>query len=139
MRTFVVLTMVLAGLAACSGPSPSQWQPPDRYAYTLESHCGEQFLIGQVRLWVDSGAVVHAEGLDEAGQRLAQAPLENLPTLATLVGYYNDAVHAGADRAVLELDPADGHPRRIEIDHNQRAIDDESCFTIDDYEVGASR
>jgi hypothetical protein len=142
MRKALTLTIVVALLAACSqpgpAPSPSQWRPPDRYAYTLDSRCGEQLLIGRIRLWVDSGAVVHAEGLDEPGRRLAEVPLENLPTLATLVGYYNDAVGSGSDVAVLEADPADGHPRRIEIDHSERSMDDESCFAIDEYEVGAT-
>jgi Family of unknown function (DUF6174) len=73
-----------------------------------------------------------------APRRLAEVPLGNLPTLATLVGYYNDAFSGGADQAILVQDPADGHPTRIDIDHDERATDDESCFVIDDYDPGAT-
>jgi hypothetical protein len=140
VAAITVATVILAG---CSRPGPAglptDWQPPQRYAYTLESRCGEQLLIGRIRLWVDGGAVVGAEGLDEPGRRLAEVSPEHLPTLATLVGYYNDAVATGADQADLVQDPADGHPVRIDIDHSERAVDDESCFVIEDYSPGESR
>lgn len=131
---FAMTALVAALLAACGRPAESTWQPPDRYTYTLDSRCGEQLLIGKIRLWVEDGAVVRADGLDEPGVRLAQAGLENLPTLATLLGYYNEAVHGGADVATLRTDPADGHPVRIDIDHSRRSLDDESCFVIADYD-----
>jgi hypothetical protein len=121
-------------LAGCSKPAESTWQPPADYAYTLDSRCGEQLLIGRIRLWVEDGVVVRAEGLDEPGVRLEDAGLEHLPTLATLVGYYNDAVRTGADTATIETDPADGHPVRIDIDHGRTSLDDESCFVITDYD-----
>ncbi len=121
-------------LAGCARPEESSWQGPGRYAYTLDSRCGEQLLIGKIRLWVEDGAVVRAEGFDEAGVRLQETALANLPTLATLVGYYNEAVKGGADTAKLETDPADGHPVRIDIDHSSNAMDDESCFVISDYD-----
>ena len=132
---FVVALAALAALAGgCSKPAESTWQPPDRYAYTLDSQCGEQLLIGRIRLSVEDGAVVEAQGLDDAGVRLADAGLDNLPTLATLLGYYNEAVRSGADTAKLQTDPADGHPVRIDIDHSRRSLDDESCYVISDYD-----
>ena len=135
MRAAVVVVALTVGvLAGCAQAEESNWQAPDGYAYTLDSRCGEQLLIGKIRLWVQDGAVVRAVGLDEPGVRLQDTALENLPTLATLVGYYNDAVRADADTAKLETDPADGHPVRIDIDHSRQSMDDESCFVISDYD-----
>jgi hypothetical protein len=133
----VIVAVVLAGCAH-SRPPLSTWLPPDRYAYTLQGSCGEQYLTGRIRLWVHGGAVVDAEGLDESGRRLADGPLDRLPTIATLLDLYNDAVRTGADKAVLTTEPTDGHPVRIDIDQDLNTTDDESCFAIDDYQPDAA-
>jgi hypothetical protein len=117
------------GYAPGQSIQPLDWPPPKRYAYTLDSRCGEQLLVGRIRLWVDGDTVVSAEGLDDAGERLADRPLDKLPTLTTLVGYYNDSVASLADLVVLKQDGADGHPVRIEIYDHLGAMDDENCFS----------
>jgi hypothetical protein len=78
--------------------------------------------------------VVKVEGMDEPARRsLAAGPAGLVPTLAGLVDELAEARKEGADVARLESDPADQHPRRITIDPDRNAIDDEACYTISDY------
>lgn len=139
MRALVTFGGALLLLAACGRgqePQTSGWAEPGRYAYTLRSSCGERLLHGTMRLTVEDGKVTTVEGLDEAGGNTVQAAkLEHLPSLKDLIIEYETAVRDGADKAVVEFDPGDGHPTRIDLDPQRNSIDDEACYWITDYRV----
>jgi Family of unknown function (DUF6174) len=148
IRPVVLVAAVLA--AGCSAPPPpvggppaddavrSRWREPAHYAYTLDSRCGEQPLIGRYRITVAGGAVTDVRALDEAAQVSgAMAHRQNVPTLGRLLEYVDIARRTGAAVASADFDPADGHPIKISIDQNKTAVDDELCFTVADYAPGA--
>ena len=122
------------GTAASSAPA---WTEPANYRFSFESSCGERALIGRFRVDVANGTVDRVQGLDEAGQRAVMLRIANLvPTLGQMAADADEARATGADEAVVERDPADGHPVAIRIDPDRNAIDDETCFTISDYTIG---
>lgn len=144
MRVWIISTGVLLVLAGCGGgtaggsrePATSGWSEPGHYGYTLRSSCGERLVHGTIRLTVKDGKVIDADGLDESGDNTVEAAkLENLPSLKDLVTEYESVVRRGADKAVAEFDPGDGHPTRIDLDPERNAIDDEACYWISDYKV----
>lgn len=145
MRVWIISAGALLMLAGCGGdgggstsrePATSGWNEPGHYGYTLRSSCGERLLHGTMRLTVKDGKVVEADGLDEIGTNtLEAAKFEHLPSLKDLVVEYESTVRRGADKAVIEFDPGDGHPTRIDLDPERNAVDDEACYWISDYEV----
>ena len=125
----LVVGVALSGCADTVQPA-ADWVEPARYAYVLESTCGERALIGRFRITVSDGKVIKAEGLDEPAQRtVADSPPDVIPTLGQLVEELNTARRNGAEVAELETDTA-GHPARITIDPSRNSVDDESCYAI---------
>ena len=100
--------------------------------FDVRSRCGEQSFIGHFQITVKEGRVVSAKGRDEAA-RTAVRYMDEVPTLSDLLDYASRARLADADVAKVVYDKSDGHPKRIDIDYNRNAIDDESCFVITDY------
>ncbi len=145
-------TLTLCGgllLAACSedpaisdvnatttqpvGSGQGEWTAPSGYAYTLESRCGESWLIGAFEVEVTDHAVTEAVALDQSAESLlASTGLQYIPTIQELLDDYSAAV-GEADRAEIEYDSLDGFPTRIFIDWDAEAIDDEACYTISAY------
>ena len=119
--------------------SAPAWVEPTAYSFVLESSCGERALIGRFRVAVAGGRVVRAEGLDESAERAVQLREEGVvPTLGQLVAEARTATEDGAHLVRTDVDPVDGHPRSIRIDREKDAVDEESCYTITDYAVGAA-
>jgi hypothetical protein len=113
------------------------WTEPSRYKFTLTSSCGERALIGRFKVTVEGGLVTRNEGLDDSARRALMLRLAKLvPTLGDLEAEADTARKERADQVVVEVDPVDGHPTSIRIDHDANAIDDESCYDISDYSVG---
>lgn len=129
-------------LAACAEPAvenqaarqTSAWREPARYAFTVESACGERGFLGRYRLTVAQGKITKADGLDDSAKGwIASGPPAPLPTLAGLVAELEAARKKSADVARIEVDPTDQHPTKITIDPDKGSIDDEVCYTISDY------
>lgn len=81
-----------------------------------------------------------ARGLDEsAATALNYMSRGEVPTLEDLVELARAAREGGADVAEVSYAEGDGHPRRIELDYNVGAIDDESCFEISRYRPRSRR
>jgi hypothetical protein len=129
----------LTGCAVASGGTTpgadaGTWKEPDSYAFTLESACGERDLIGTFRMTVVNGMVTAAEGRDEPGRRLLRQRMPHqMPTLTGLLNEARQAQRDGADVVETRVDPADGHPTKITIDHERAAMDDEACYTVSDF------
>ena len=117
--------------------APATWTEPSSYKFTLTSSCGERALIGRFKVTVEGGLVTRNEGLDDSARRALMLRLAKLvPTLGDLEAEADTARKEGADQVVVQVDPVDGHPTSIRIDHDANAIDDESCYDISDYSVG---
>ncbi len=144
-----LIGMVLVAATGCGSDgtptevveSAAAWAGPARYSFTLESTCGERWLIGTFRVTVDNGAVTAVEGLDEparaavAGRDLAFLR-EQVPTLPGLAAEAARARSAGADLVEVSVDPDAGHVTKVEIDPAKDSVDDESCYSVTDYQVG---
>lgn len=136
-----MLLLTLAG--ACAGEpaggsqeAPTTWAVPAKYGFTLDSQCGERALIGRFRVTVQDDKVVHTEGLDDAARRALMLRLADLvPTLRQLEVEAEAARRDGAGVVEIERDPGDAHLTKIKIDPST-AIDDESCYTIEEYTIG---
>ena len=140
---YVTVAALLGGFAnaepgePAAAPPPATWTAPGKYAFTLTSECGERALIGRFRVTVQAGKVTGTEGLDDSARRALMLRLANLvPTLQQLEQEAETARRQGAEVVRVERDPADAHPSRIEIDWSANAIDDEACYTIQDYTIG---
>ena len=140
---YVTLAALLGGCAnaepggPAAAPAPVTWTAPDKYGFTLTSECGERALIGRFRVTVQAGRVTAAEGLDDAARRALMLRLADLvPTLQQLEEQAETSRAAGADVVQIDRAPEDAHPVRISIDHSTNAIDDEACYTIQDYTIG---
>lgn len=142
VKTVVPVTLLLTLTGACAGqpaggeaPVPT-WTAPAKYAFTLTSECGERALIGRFRVTVRDD-VAQAEGLDDSSRRALMLRMADLvPTLSELEDEAEIARRDGAEELTVERDPADGHATRITIDPRKNAIDDEACYTIEDYTIG---
>jgi hypothetical protein len=136
--------VVLVAVAGCgsrgTGVSEAQaWAEPARYAYTLQSSCGERLLIGRFRVTVERGAVTKAEALDESAASVLEGRKPDVvPSIGALVAEAAKARADNADKVTVELDPADGHPTKVTIDPYSNAIDDESCYDVTGYTVLSS-
>ena len=125
------------GLTAAPSSAPATWTAPDKYAFTLTSECGERALIGRFRVTVQAGKVTATEGLDEPAKRALMLRLANLvPTLQQLEDEAQTARREGAEVVQVERAPEDAHPVRIVIDRSSAAVDDEACYSIQDYTIG---
>jgi hypothetical protein len=118
-RVWSGLVVALVGLGGCASAEPEadvSWREPARYAYTLESSCGERALIGVFRISVEGGRVVDAEGLDKSAERTVESAAAGVvPTLGELVEELNVARReriAGGDELEIAAERADGSLRR---------------------------
>ncbi len=145
MRVKTVLpAMLLTLTGACAGPqasvmeeAPTTWDVPAKYGFTLDSQCGERALIGRFRVTVVDDKVVHAEGLDDAARRALMLRLADLvPTLRQLEAEAEAARREGEEVVEVERDVSDAHPTKITIDESRNAVDDEACYTIEEYTIG---
>ena len=136
--------LLLTVIGACAGPPanimeepPLTWTAPAKYGFTLDSQCGERALIGRFQVTVQDDKVVHTEGLDDAARRALMLRMADLvPTLTQLEAEAEAARREGADVVEVERDLGDAHPTKITIDPEQNAVDDEACYTIEDYTIG---
>jgi hypothetical protein len=112
-------------------PSPSSkggWAEPASYKFTLTSSCDG--LIGRFRSTVLNGMVTQNEGLDADSRKALMLHLSRLvPTLGDLEARAETAKTDGTPGVVIEVDPTDGHPTSITINHH-------ACYQISDYSVG---
>lgn len=127
------------GQVPADAPSPTTepWLEPDRYSFVLDSQCGERNLIGRFAVTVASGRVADVQALDGPAAVVVHSPelRAGVPTLGMLIDEARAAVDADADLSEISYDPTDGHPVRITIDYT-KAIDDEACYLISDYQPG---
>jgi hypothetical protein len=122
-----------SAIADASSTPVGAWVEPTAYSYVLDSSCGERMLIGRFRVTVVGGRTTAFEELNDPPT--GQFRLADIPTLGDLVQEVERARTDGADTVILEVDPGDGHPVRIEIDWMAEAIDDEACYAISEYVV----
>lgn len=115
------------------------WEEPARYEFTLDSSCGERWLLGRFRVTVKDGEVAEVEGLDEQARGVVsdERGRESVQTLAQLLDEAAVARQEGADVVEVEMSD-DGHPRRIDVDWDEDAIDDEACYVVSDYSSEAA-
>ncbi|MEU7903955.1 DUF6174 domain-containing protein [Actinoplanes sp. NPDC049118] len=147
LRTVLPGIALLALSGACAGTEPSvmneaptTWTVPAKYGFTLASDCGERALVGRFKVTVVDDKVVHAEGLDDSARRALMLRLADLvPTLKQLEAEAETARREGADVVEVERDLSDAHPTKIVIDKSLSAVDDESCYTIEDYTIGLTQ
>jgi hypothetical protein len=139
----VLPAMLLLALTGACGSEPSvmeeaptTWTVPAKYGFTLDSQCGERALIGRFQVTVQDDKVVRAEGLDDSARRALMLRVADLvPTLRQLEAEAESARSEGKGVVKIERDAGDAHPTKIEIDRSS-AIDDEECYTIEDYTIG---
>jgi hypothetical protein len=106
-----------------------EWDEPSDYLYTLDSGCGERSLYGTFRVTVRDGRVADWEPV---GENYTPRSVE-VPSIGGLLDEAEQARESGADEVhVSEAD--DGRPTSIYIDYDTRAIDDEVCYRIRDYQ-----
>jgi hypothetical protein len=142
VKTALPAILLLTLTGACAGqpaevaaPAPT-WTAPAKYAFTLTSDCGERALIGRFRVTVRD-EVAQAEGLDDSARGALMLRIADLvPTLSRLEAEAETARRGGADEVTIERDASDGHATKITIDTEKNAIDDEACYTIEDYTIG---
>ena len=132
--------LVMSGTAGCAPPAapdpPEQsrsWQEPHSYAYTLESSEGERTLLGKFRITVRDRKVAQAEGLDKYAKRIVAHMPEIMPTIGDLLRELEQVRRTNGDTADVEY-AADGHPKRIILDSDHNAIDDEATYVVTEYE-----
>lgn len=128
---------------ATSGSSQEEgtirgWKAPRNYSFRVRSRCGEQSFIGTFHIVVANGEIADAKGLDESAVAALRSMGKDIPTLTDLLDYAVEAEQEDADVVDVVFDESDGHPKKIEIDYDAAAIDDESCFFITDYEPDSS-
>ena len=137
-RTLIFLAVALAATSCDNDTSKAtreppdtrpQWSSPDAYTYEVESSCGERSFIGRFRIHVEAGDVRAVTALDQSARAAIDFSLEEIPTLEILLAEATEAQSAGADRVDIRR-TADGRPRRIEIDYDTGAIDDEACYFV---------
>jgi hypothetical protein len=145
IKTVLPALAVLALAGGCAGqqagvasdPTTTTWTPPAKYGFVLDSQCGERALIGRFRVTVQDDKVVRTEGLDDSARRALMLRLADLvPTLRQLETEAETARREGADVVEVERDSGDAHPTRIRIDTSRDAVDDETCYTIEEYTIG---
>jgi hypothetical protein len=144
VKTVLPAFLLLALTGACAGPEASvmqepapAWTAPAKYGFTLDSQCGERALIGRFQVTVENDIVVRSAGLDDAARRALMLRMADLiPTLSRLEAEAETARREGADVVEIVRDPGDGHPTKITIDPQRNAVDDEACYTIEDYTIG---
>lgn len=125
-----------AAPAAVPASAPA-WKEPPVYGFVLDSSCGERNLTGRFRVSVGNGRVTRLEGLDEAGKKAAETTESELvPTLGQLLEIAQTARDDGADLVQADVDPADGHPSKLQIDPDSTVDADESCYVVSEYAVG---
>ncbi|MEV7995259.1 DUF6174 domain-containing protein [Streptomyces sp. NPDC086077] len=134
----LIAGLMCATTACGSGTSQgaATWEEPSSYSYTLRSTEGERALIGTFRVSVEDGEVATAAGLDDSGRRVVGQNLDAVPTIGELLDELDQARQDGADTAEIEY-ATDGHPRRIVLDRDLRAIDDEAVYVISAYQPDA--
>ena len=149
MKVCIVVAAVLALTGAACGTSDGAdnpedstgvtWEEPERYEFTLDSSCGERWLLGRFRVMVKDGEVAEVEGLEEQARDVVgeQRGRESVPTLGQLLDEAAVARQEGADVVEVEMTD-DGQPRYIAIDWDEDAIDDEACYVISDYSSEAA-
>jgi hypothetical protein len=139
-RIFRVPTAVLAAaaLASCGEPTRVSQQPSPEaggellhgaYQFVLTSSCGERSGLGSFHLSVIDDAVVAVDPLP--GSTLGGMEPQDFPTIADL---FDMAENAEPD-AIVDLQVDDGIVKSLSIDHLPEAIDDEECYTVEDFEV----
>lgn len=144
-ETFLPALLLLTLTGACAGQeasymekegAPPTWTVPAKYGFTLDSRCGERALIGRFQVTVQDDKVVRATGLDDSSRRALMLRVADLvPTLRQLEAQAESARSEGTGVVKIERDAGDAHPTKIEIDRSS-AIDDEECYTIEDYTIG---
>ena len=144
VKTVLPAILLLTLTGGCAGAEvnvmeapPPTWTAPAKYGFTLGSQCGERALIGRFQVTVENDKVVRTAGLDDASRRALMLRIADLvPTLSQLEAQAETARRDGADVVEIVRDPADAHPTKITIDWERNAIDDEACYTIEDYTIG---
>jgi hypothetical protein len=122
-------------LQATTVQSPTIWAEPADYSFVLNQACGEQSLIGTFEVHVVDHDVDSATGLDaQARAMLENGGLGDVPTIADLLAGVERAGFTGAEVAEVTYDEA-GVPEVITIDFSSDVIDDESCYTISEFEA----
>jgi uncharacterized protein DUF6174 len=113
----------------------SVWTEPVKYSFTLTSSCGERPLLGKFQATVAEGKIVKVRGLDDPARRALMLRLAELvPTMGLLEAQAETARNEGGKVKIVRA--ADKHPTRIDIDRDPDAVDDEACYTIEDYTIG---
>lgn len=137
-RAIALITAVALGGCSDQGPAPAGpggWQEPDEYVFTVEADCGLRMFSGRYRVHVRNGAVVEYAQLDGRGGPI-ELRNDQVPTLADMVRRFHEANADPDARATMVTDPVDGHPVVVDIDWMVRAIDDEECYRVSDYDPG---
>jgi len=124
--------LVVLPLAACTATSPSPGDPAaataPSYTYVLESSCGERALLGRYAVTVVDSQVTAAEDLAD------HTPVPD--SLIALVPTIDELAHR-----VMTDSPSDvsyvadtGLLVSVRFEGDPKAIDDEECYAISEYE-----
>ncbi len=135
LLTLAASTAAVAVLAGCTADTTgSRAQPPRSvrdlgkdYAFTVRAGCGErEGFSGYDRVTVRNGRVVTATPLDLP---TAVIPPHEAYSIGGLVDRGRAAKAQGAEHVVVQRS-RDKTVRRVVIDRNVAAIDDEECYAI---------
>jgi hypothetical protein len=125
--------MLALGIWTLSARQPATWVEPPAYEYTVRFRCGMELPPGQYTLTVVDGKVskvVADDAFSEEVLKVRKLEPKSFPTLGVLFKELQQAREEDADVAEVSFHPANGHPTRIRLDYDKKAVDDESCSDI---------
>lgn len=145
-RAFVRIStaaVLMVGAAACDPVGPESWGDRraemeeqravwadagvDSYRYRVMRGCYCSGPVGEFEVTVVAGEVSAAEATQD-GEAVPDSVLAEIPTVDDLFAVIEEAITAEVDDLDVEYHPELGYPTLIDIDRDQRAIDDEVTY-----------
>ena len=105
------------------------------YTYTLKISCFcPNKITSPVFVMVLAGktdSVVYQSD----GQPATESVFNAVDRIEDLFTVIKNAIDQKVDKLMVEYDPVLGYPRQISIDHNEKAYDDETSYTVLDFAI----
>lgn len=146
MRSSLLPTLLLAGLAGCSdtsGPTPSdllyasnlaKWNStgPDSYQMVLTRLC-ECATPTEVVLVVVRNKTVESRTYVETGAAVPPGRADDFPDIPGLFEFINQARSGAASAYQTEYDPTYGYPVTLYIDWVQGTLSDDVSYAVTEF------
>jgi hypothetical protein len=105
-----------------------------RFELTIGCFCPWRDLM-PLKIEVENGQVVSLT--DKAGQPTPTGYAETFDHAATVEGLFGilDSAIGSASKVIVEYDANHGYPKSIHIDYSSMATDDQTYYTVENFEV----